>query len=89
MIGIKKAAVLPEPVIELATTSFPVAITGIANCWIGVGLVYPNYPIAFRTGLIMRNYSKDFPLAFSLRVIVAFLPLFFFGLSDCSTMTFY
>jgi len=33
----RKAAVFPEPVIELATISFPEAIMGIANCWMGVG----------------------------------------------------
>ena len=37
-IGSRNAAVLPEPVIELATTSFPETITGTANCWIAVGL---------------------------------------------------
>lgn len=39
MIGNTKAAVLPEPVIELATTSLPDNMTGMASCWIGVGLV--------------------------------------------------
>jgi hypothetical protein len=32
MMGAKNATVLPEPVMELATTSFPVRITGIAIC---------------------------------------------------------
>lgn len=40
--GTKKATVLPEPVMELATTSLPVRITGMASCWIGVGLTYPS-----------------------------------------------
>jgi hypothetical protein len=35
--GNKKAAVLPEPVIELDTTSLPDKIVGMASCWIGVG----------------------------------------------------
>ena len=30
--GNKNAAVFPDPVIELATTSLPDIITGIANC---------------------------------------------------------
>lgn len=42
IMGKTKAAVFPDPVIELATTSLPERITGIANCWIGVGLIYPT-----------------------------------------------
>lgn len=55
MIGIRKAAVFPEPVIELATTSLPVIITGIANCWMGVGFKYCKKPIALRIGLIILS----------------------------------
>lgn len=85
--GIKNAAVFPDPVIELATTSFPVDITGMANCWIGVGRAYPSYPTAFKIGLIKRNSSKDFYLVFWSRVRIAFL-LFFLGLSVYLTIIF-
>jgi hypothetical protein len=35
--GSRKAAVLPEPVRAIATTSFPWVMIGIALRWIGVG----------------------------------------------------
>lgn len=50
--GSTNAAVLPDPVIELATTSRPDIITGIANCWIGVGVVYYISEIALSNGRI-------------------------------------
>jgi hypothetical protein len=56
MIGRRNAAVLPEPVIELATTSFPDEMTGIVCCCIGVGLIYPTSLIAFKRGLIILSY---------------------------------
>ena len=56
MIGRRNAAVLPEPVIELATTSFPDEMTGIVCCCIGVGLIYPTSLIAFNRGLIILSY---------------------------------
>ncbi len=62
MIGSTKAAVLPEPVIELATTSFPDKITGIASDWIGVGFTYPTSLTAFSNGLMSLRSSKDFCL---------------------------
>ena len=55
IIGSKKAAVFPEPVIELATISFPDIITGTHNCWMRVGLVYYTSLIAFIKGLISRK----------------------------------
>mmetsp|Transcript_12808 Transcript_12808/g.36889 ORF Transcript_12808/g.36889 Transcript_12808/m.36889 type:complete len:248 (+) Transcript_12808:942-1685(+) len=39
MIGIRKAAVLPEPVRAMATTSWPSKIVGIVFLWIGVGVL--------------------------------------------------
>lgn len=39
-IGIRKAAVFPDPVIELATTSLPIKIVGMDRDWIGVGFTY-------------------------------------------------
>lgn len=44
--GIRKAAVLPEPVLEHAITSLPYIILGIALLWIGVGTLYPLALIA-------------------------------------------
>ena len=51
-IGRRKAAVFPEPVIELATTSLPDLITGIASCWIGVGLTYSKSLTALSRALL-------------------------------------
>jgi len=56
--GNKNAAVFPDPVIELATTSLPDIITGIANCWIGVGDVYYKSLIDLRSGLMRRRSSN-------------------------------
>jgi energy-converting hydrogenase Eha subunit A len=39
--GRRKEAVFPLPVTALAITSFLSKIKGIANCYIGVGFVYP------------------------------------------------
>lgn len=44
--------------IELATTSLPDIMTGMANCWIGVGRVYSTSLIAFRSGLISLRSSN-------------------------------
>ena len=51
--GSKKAAVLPDPVMELAKTSRPNKIGGIANCWTVVGFTYPRSSQALRSGLII------------------------------------
>jgi len=37
MIGIRKAAVFPDPVRAMATTSWPSKMTGMVFRWIGVG----------------------------------------------------
>lgn len=39
--GTKKAAVLPDPVRAMATTSAPERMSGIVLRWIGVGMRYP------------------------------------------------
>mmetsp|Transcript_97766 Transcript_97766/g.273645 ORF Transcript_97766/g.273645 Transcript_97766/m.273645 type:complete len:287 (-) Transcript_97766:149-1009(-) len=39
MTGIRKAAVLPEPVRAIATTSWPSRMVGIVFLWIGVGML--------------------------------------------------
>lgn len=44
--GMAKAAVLPEPVRALASTSFPSRDRGIAFSWIGVGCVQPSLAMA-------------------------------------------
>ena len=73
IIGSTKAAVLPEPVIELATTSLPDKMTGMAIIWIGVGFTYPTSLTAFSKGRISLRSSNDF----------CFCCLFFSLLSFC------
>ena len=43
IIGIKKAAVLPVPVLASPIKSLPSKIAGIAWDWIGVGTRYPLF----------------------------------------------
>ena len=49
-IGIKNAAVFPDPVRAIATTSFPSIISGIVLRCIGVGTLKPLFNIALYTG---------------------------------------
>ena len=46
MIGMEKAAVFPDPVLALASTSLPSNARGIALSCIGVGLDQPSLQIA-------------------------------------------
>jgi len=39
--GMTKAAVLPDPVRAMPTTSWPCSISGIVRRWMGVGSRYP------------------------------------------------
>ena len=39
--GMRKAAVFPEPVRAIATTSLPAMMRGMVRRWMGVGSLYP------------------------------------------------
>jgi hypothetical protein len=43
---------------ELATTSRPDMMTGMASCWIGVGVLYYISLTAFNRGLIKRKSAN-------------------------------
>lgn len=53
--GMAKAAVLPEPVRALASTSFPSRDRGMAFSWIGVGCVQPILAIACKQNKTKQN----------------------------------
>lgn len=59
-IGITKAAVLPLPVLDMATISLPSTMHGIAFLWIGVGWRYPFFSTPLNTAWSKpKNISKD------------------------------
>lgn len=59
--GIKKAPVLPDPVIEVPKTSFPVRIDGMLISWISVGYSKSISFNAFKIGLqISANYCYHY-----------------------------
>lgn len=60
--GRRKAAVFPDPVRAIATTSMPARIRGMVLRWIGVGTRYPLRLIPLKTlGLRLRDSKpQDF-----------------------------
>lgn len=52
MTGIQNAAVLPDPVLALASMSFPSSASGMAFSWIGVGSDQPSCEIAWACKVI-------------------------------------
>lgn len=59
IIGNKNAAVLPEPVQELARTSLPANITGIIFAYMFVGCEYPYSWHAFTKALFNLSYENS------------------------------
>jgi hypothetical protein len=55
--GTTNAAVLPDPVRAIPTTSFPSRIAGIALRWIGVGRLYPFRLMPRRMAELSPNVS--------------------------------
>ena len=51
-IGMTNAAVFPEPVLAIPTTSIPCKIKGIVFRWMGVGREYPFLLMAFNKGIL-------------------------------------
>src|SRR5437762_1188114 len=57
--GIAKGAVFFVPVCGIVSKSFPSSTTGIARCWIGVGVRYPSSCNARRIGsIILRSLNN-------------------------------
>ena len=64
--GITKAAVLPDPVRAMPTTSWPCRISGIARRWMGVGSRYPFRFRAWKSGGYSSSASNEPAFAFLL-----------------------
>ena len=83
MIGIANEAVFPVPVCAHPNISFRDKATGIACCWIGVGLLYPFSSIAFKIGWIIFNSLNVIYYYFAVRQnSIYFHYLIFSAVSD-------
>lgn len=56
--GIPNARVLPDPVLALPIRSWPARISGMAEDWIGVGVVKESFDRARRVGRERPNESQ-------------------------------
>lgn len=74
--GMAKAAVLPDPVRALASTSFPSRAKGMAFSWMGVGCVHPSLAMACRHKVSISISQADIRLRriseFSIHFIILF-----------------